>query len=157
MPQDLHSDNADRLRRELLAILDESMRLDGAASGKIRIADPATGTLAIAVHRGFTDTFVSQFASISLTDNHPAASAVQGASRVIVNDLLRQSLDSPYFVAMRKEQLRSMQVTPIVGSEGRVLGTLATHFKGPHYVSLSGGLALDHCARRAARVIEELG
>lgn len=144
-----------QLREELLSILDEIMRIDGAASGKIRLCDPQTGALSIAVQRGFSEEFVDRFATVAVTDDYPTAVAARRAQRVIVNDLHRQDVEAKYSSAMRAERLRAMQVTPIVGSEGNVIGTLATCFRTSHYVSASGAIALDHWARRAARVIEE--
>ena len=133
------------------------MQLDGAAFGKIRVARPADGTLEIEVHRGLSDSFVDAFRAVSPEDSCPSARAARTGKRIAVPDILRQPKDDPFLNAIRDEGVRGMQATPIVATDGRVVGTLSTLFRSVYAASTVSALVLDHLARRAGALIGTVG
>jgi hypothetical protein len=143
-------------RRGLLQILDDAMQLDGAAFGKIRVARPASRTLEIEVHRGFSERFIATFREITPDGHQPSALAVRTRRRITLPDLERQPADDPFVAAARGEGVRAMQATPIVASDGVVVGCLSTCYRQPCAVTVASALVLDHQARRAATLIEGL-
>jgi GAF domain-containing protein len=144
------------LRRGLLQILDDAMQLDGAAFGKIRVARPDSRTLEIQVHRGFSERFVEAFREITPDDHQPSALAARTRRRITLPDLERQPADDPFVAAARDEGVRAMQATPILAPDGKVIGCLSTCYREPCSVTVSSALVLDHHARRAAELIENL-
>lgn len=140
------------LEKLLLEVLDEAMSVDDAASGKIRCVQPDTGCLEIKAQRGFSEEFVRRFRVVEIGDGTPSARAARLRRRVVVPDLAKSHAD-PFSQAAETEGFRAVQATPIVDDEGALLGTLSTHFPRAHATSASAGLVLDHCARRAAKIL----
>lgn len=145
----------DALRRGLDEVLEEAMQADGAAFGKIRVATPDDSTLEIQVQRGLSDAFVNEFRVVEIGDSCPAATAARLKRRVAIPDVARQSQNDPFVVAVREEGVRALQTTPIIAAQGRVVGTLSTLFTHAYHVSTASAIVLDHCARRAAALIED--
>lgn len=152
----MESSDKTALRRGLRQILDEAMQLDGAAFGKIRVANPDSGTFEIEVQSGFSERFVEAFRAVTPEGSQPSALAVRTRRRITLPDLARQPADDPFVAAARDEGVRAMQATPIVAPGGEVVGCLSTHFRKPYSVTVASGLVLDHHARRAATLIREL-
>lgn len=146
IPRDLHA--------ELLAILDEAMQVDQAARGKIRVYNPESGRLEILAQRGFSDDFVESFAAVTREDGVPCARAFRSRRRVTVPDVARDVLPPGYRAAAAREGSQAMQSTPLVGTGGRVIGTLTTHFPQVHLPSMAAALVLDYLSRKAAGAIE---
>lgn len=138
----------------LLEILDEAMRVDHAARGKIRVYNPDSGRLEIRAQRGFSDGFVAEFGAIPQDTSLACARAFRSRRRVTVPDVSRDALPPDYREAARREGFQALQSTPVIGAGGRVIGTLTTHFGQVHLPSTSAALVLDYLSRKAAGVIE---
>jgi GAF domain-containing protein len=143
-----------KLQQRLLEVLDEALRVDDAAAGKIRVLDPESGTLEIRAQRGFSERFVNSFRVIDSDDELPSARAFRLRHRVAIPDVAHDGQTKALQEAAREEGFRAMQATPIVDSRGRVIGTLSTHFPTVHRPSSVSALMLDHCAAKAAALLE---
>lgn len=143
-----------RLHAALLEILDEALTVDQAACGKIRVYDPDSGRLEIHAQRGFSDGFVRSFRAVDQRENMACARAFRLRHRVTVPDVSTDPLAAPFRAVARSEGFKSLQVTPLLASDGRVLGTLSTHFPRVHHPSTSATLVLDYLSKKAASVIE---
>jgi GAF domain-containing protein len=137
-------------------ILDEAMKVDAANCGKIRTFNPQTGALELQVQRGFSDGFVQSFRAVDPDDALASARAFRLRHRVTIPDLRNDPQAQRYLHAALEEGFRAMQATPIVDGGGRVVGTLSTHFPRVHAPSSASALVLDHCATKAAKLIERL-
>lgn len=155
-PLVMREDKPLELRTTLLAILDEAMQVDDAARGKIRIYNPDSGRLEVRVQRGFSDGFLDSFGAIAQDEPLACARAFRTRRRVVVADVARDALPEDYRAAARQEGFQALQSTPVIGSGGRVLGTLVTHFPGVHLPSQSAAMVLDYLSRKAAGAIEAL-
>ena len=144
------------LHAALLEILDEALTVDQAACGKIRVYDPVSDSLEIRAQRGFSDGFVNSFRAVSKDEPVACARAFRLRHRVTVPDISADPLAEPYRAAARDEGFKAMQVTPLIGTGGRVVGTLSTHFPRIHHPSASAALVLDYLSRKAASIIEAL-
>lgn len=154
-------DNDEKRRQQLhaalLEILDEAMHIDKAACGKIRIYNPESGRLEIGAQRGFSDGFVKSFEAVGQHETLACARAFRLRHRVTVPDVATDPFSGPYRSAAGTEGFTAMQSTPLLASDGRVLGTLSTHFSRAHHPSTSAALVLDYLSQKAAAVIENLG
>jgi hypothetical protein len=137
----------------LLEILDEAIGVDAAASGKIRILDPRSGRLEISVQRGLSDGFVKIMHAVDPNGPIACARAFRLRHRVAVPDVAKDPHSAAY-AAAADGHFKAVQSTPLIGSGGRPLGTLSTHFARVHHPSKAAGLVLDYLARKAAAAIE---
>jgi hypothetical protein len=144
------------LHTGLLEILDEAMSADSATRGKIRIFNPQTGGLEIQAQRGFSEEFLDWFGVVKLDEPVACTRAFKLARRVTVKDVATDPLAATFRPVAQAEGFRSLQATPIVGSGGRVVGTLSTHFPRVHHPSKAATLVLDFWSSKAAALIETL-
>jgi hypothetical protein len=142
------------IHRRLFDALDEAMGVAAAQWGKIRVL--SRRTLNVEVQRGFSETFLQAFGSIGIDDALPATRALSLGRRVSVPNMADDACAEEYRAVARSEGFRAMQTTPLVASNGEPLGTLSTCFADIYVPSTSVGLVLDHCAARAARIVENL-
>jgi signal transduction histidine kinase len=155
-----------RLRYLSMHVLDDpdlSVRLDmvlktcadvlGCEKGLIRLYDERTNVLTVAVQLGFTDAFLGEFGSVPASDS--VYQAILGhRERLIIED----PWNNPRFPELRhvaqKHGFVAAQFTPLIGAEGRFLGTLSNHFARPHHPSERELRFVDLCAYNAVRAIE---
>lgn len=151
-----HERRKAELNQALLNILDEAMSVDEAACGKIRVYNPQAGTLEIRVQRGLSEEFLESFGAVREDEPSPCARAFRLRHRVTVPDVMLDPHAQSYRDAARAEGFKAMQVTPLIGAQGRVVGTLSTHFPRVHHPSKAATVVLDHWAKKAATMIERL-
>ena len=139
-------------RARLFEVLDEAMRVDAAVCGKICTVDG--DQLRLEVQRGLSKHSAERLARLKNGDPYACARAKQLARRVVIPDIRRDPQGGPYEVLGPSEGFKAVQSTPIVGSDGSVIGTLSTHYSQAYSPSRAASLVLDYCARRAASLIE---
>ena len=144
------------LSRALLEVLDEAMHVDDAACGKIRVYNPLSGSLDIRVQRGLSDEFVASFGAVREDEPSPCARAFRLKHRVSIPDITQDPRSSVYRAAAEAEGFKAVQATPLITPNGRVVGTLSTHFPKVHHPSGAAATVLDHWAQKAALLIERL-
>jgi GAF domain-containing protein len=146
-----------QLQAALLEVLEEAMSVDEAACGKIRLYNPQSRTLDITAQRGFSDDFVQSFRAIDADEELACARAFRLRRCVTVPNVSTDPLARPYRESARGEGFKAFQSTPLIGPDGRVVGTLSTHFPRVHHPSTSAQLVLDYLSAKAAALIASLG
>lgn len=144
------------LELALLAILDEAMAVGGATRGNIQFLNRETDALEIRVQRGFDRAFVEHFRRVRGDDGSACGRALRHRRRIAIGDITQDAAFAPFLAIAQQAGFQAVQSTPILAADGRALGVLSTHFPAPQLPSLSEGVMLDHCAARAAQVIERL-
>lgn len=145
-----------QLHDALLQVLDEALSVDDAACGKIRVYNPQTGALEIRAQRGFSEQFVQAFRAVDADEELACARAFRLRRRVTVPNVSVDPLTAPYREPAREEGFKALQATPLIGRDGRVVGTLSTHFPKVHAPSVAAGLVLDYLSSKAAALVETL-
>lgn len=148
MPQELS-----KFYMSLLQVLDEAIKIDGAAKGNVQLVDEARGGLNMVVHRGFDLSFVQTFGHVRPDNPTCCARAARYLHRVIIPDVARDLLSGPYLSICRDNGFQSAQSTPVIGEDGLLKGVFSTYFSKPHYLSGEASRALDDCASKLARLI----
>jgi signal transduction histidine kinase len=147
------ADQAELLQM-LEGILDATISLQHADFGNIQLYDPSTGTLRIAVHRGFPKAFLEHFAVVSADDGSVCARAMRLRETVVVQDVMH---DREFAQDRRIAQMvgfRSVQSAPIFGRDGEFKGVLSTHFRQKSWISDRDLRLTDLYVRLAAELIE---
>lgn len=143
-----------RLDPDLLKVLNAALRAAIAATdadfGNIQIVDSEDGGLRIAVQHGFGREFLNFFRYVR-EDKSACSAALRAGRRTIVTDVKRSRM---YTESARRTMLaanaRACQSTPIVGSNGRVLGIISTHFRVPHRPTRTQLSSVDTLAHAVA-------
>jgi len=139
----------------LTEVLEAAIVLTRAAMGNIQLLDPATGTLRIAVQRGFRQPFLDFFARVH--DGQAACgTALQRAERIVVEEVAQSAIfaGTPALDVLLDAGARAVQSTPILDGSGRVRGMLSTHYGEPRRLKTDDLRLLDRLARRTAEVID---
>jgi hypothetical protein len=110
--------------------LDAALSASGAQRGNIQMLSPATGSLRIVAHCGFSAEFLEYFA---VADDRGSACgrAARERAQIVIADV---SLD-PGFAVHRDiaaaSGFRAVQSTPLVDLSGRMVGVVSTHYAQP--------------------------
>jgi PAS domain S-box-containing protein len=140
----------------LEAALGAAIGLTGADKGNIQLVDPRTGTLKIAAHRGFERPFLDFFADVSTESEAVCGAASRAAARVVVEDVTRSEMFAGRraLSVLLDANVRAVQSTPLVGSQGKLLGMISTHFATSRGVGDRELRLLDLLARQMADYLE---
>ncbi|HEY6926779.1 MAG TPA: CHASE3 domain-containing protein [Steroidobacteraceae bacterium] len=120
------------LPKMLEEILDATIELQRADFGNIQLYDPQGATLSIVAQRGFSQAFLDHFRVVNATEPSACGRALQGLSRVIIEDVETDAEYAPHRAAAAEAGYRGVQSTPLFGRDGSVKGVLSTHFREPH-------------------------
>ena len=142
------------LPKLLTTVLMAAIEATGADFGNIQIVEIADGGLRIVAQHGFGHEFLSFFRYVK-EDKSACSAALQTCRRTVVKDVRQSRIyTGPARQAMLSADARACQSTPIVGSNGQVVGIISTHFRVPHRPT-RGQLALvDTLANGVAEIIE---
>jgi PAS domain S-box-containing protein len=137
----------------LQAMVDTAIEVTAADTGNLQLYDETADCLRIAAQRGFAPSFLDHFAVVR------GASACGEAKRhrrqVIVEDVRTSPIyDAPSRAVIEAAGIRSVQSTPMVSREGRLLGVISTHWNKPGQPDPDRLRALEIVVRQAADVLE---
>jgi signal transduction histidine kinase len=138
----------------LQKILAAAADLTGTDKGNIQIFDPDRRTLRIVVHQGLGRRLVEHFAE----DGWDASCgrAARQIERLVIEDV--EKLDAlrgtPGLDIVIADGIRSIQCTPLVSRDGRLLGMLNNHYRRPGGPEPQALRYIDLLARQAAELVE---
>lgn len=135
-------------------ILSAAADISGTDKGNIQLFDPAKGTLRIIVHQGLGNRLVDHFRE----DGWDAScgEAAKQVQRLVVHDVEKlEGLQGTLGLEIVLEDgIRSIQCTPLISRDGRLLGMLNNHYRWPGGPSAEALRYIDLLARQAAELIE---
>jgi signal transduction histidine kinase/CheY-like chemotaxis protein len=137
-------------------VLDSAMVAVNADFGNVQLYDPADDLLEIVVQRGFSPAFLDHFRHVRGDDGSACAEALAAGTRVVIEDVERDSSFAPHLGIAAEAGFRAVQSTPLQARTGAVLGVLSTHFRAPRRLSDRDRTLLDLHARHAADLLERL-
>ena len=117
--------------RTLNAVLEWAIAETHADFGDIQLVHRRDGSLRIVAQHGFDAPFL-QFFRIVKEDESSCAATMKQAKQIVVRDVTSSPLfkESARRVMLEQEVL-ACQSTPIVSSEGWVIGIISTHYRRP--------------------------
>ena len=135
---------ARQLLADARAVIDES--LEGALSllhadrGDLQIVDPASGSLRIAAQAGLGDEYLEYFATVD-DEGSACGRAARQLEQIVIADVNTDARFAPHREIAAASGFRAVHSTPLVGTRGRLVGVLSTHYRCP-YRPPAGDLAL---------------
>ncbi len=135
--------------------LDAAIALTGAAKGALQLFDKDSNALTVAAQRGFERPLLEFFKYVR-DEAAASASAMQSRDLVIVEDIMESDIFAGQAAqkVVAEADVRAIISTPLLSSEGDVLGTISTHFAKPHRPSERELHFLDLLARQTADYLE---
>ena len=141
------------LPSRLSAVLDATIDAQRADFGNIQLYDDTTGTLAIVVHRGFSQEFLDYFAIVDAHDTSACGQALKRSARTIIEDVTTDPSFEPHRAIAAAAGFRAVQSTPLLDRTGAPVGMLSTHFRRHHRPSDWDLYLSDRYAQQATDVI----
>jgi PAS domain S-box-containing protein len=145
----------EKLEDGLDEMISAAIELLGASKGNIQLLDRQRDVLVIAAQRGFDQDFLEPHREIPR--DHPAAAcarALRSADRVVIEDVESDAYYGPLLDAARAAGYRAIVSSPLIGTDGDVLGIISTYFPSPRRPSEESLRRLDLYAREAAGFIQ---
>nr|WP_304951792.1 ATP-binding protein [Xanthomonas sp. LMG 8992] len=138
----------------LQKILAAAADISGTDKGNIQIFDPVRKTLRIVVHQGLGPRLVEHFRE----DGWDAScgEAAKQVQRLVVADVEKlEGLQGTLGLEIvLEDQIRSIQCTPLLSRDGRLLGMLNNHYRWPGGPDTDALRYIDLLARQAAELVE---
>nr|WP_253206938.1 ATP-binding protein [Verticiella sp. GG226] len=138
----------------LQKILAAAADISGTDKGNVQVYDSTSDKLRIVVHQGLSEQFIRHFKDDGWDVS--CGEAAKQVKRLVVPDVehLDDLEDTLGQAIVQREGIRSIQCTPLVSRDGRLLGMLNNHYDwlgGPTPAALR---YIDLLARQAAELIE---
>ncbi|MEJ2724201.1 MAG: GAF domain-containing protein [Deltaproteobacteria bacterium] len=140
------------LEEVLLAAID----ITRADMGNVQLFDPSNNTLKIVAHRGFEQDFLDHFRTVRIDDGTACSRAMRSGERVVIEDVHTDAPFEPHRGIASSAGFRGVQSTPLMNSDGEMIGMLSTHYRHPYRPAEHDLLKLDLYARQAADFIERV-
>jgi PAS domain S-box-containing protein len=136
-------------------ILDAAVSITGADKGNIQLFDHGSGALVIAAQLGFEEPFLKFFARVR-DGSSACGAAMLSAQSLLVEDVTRSELfaGQASLDALLDAGVRAVQSTPLLSSDGSLLGMISTHFSRPTRLDERELRLMDLLARLAADYLE---
>jgi GAF domain-containing protein len=110
--------------------LDAALAASGAERGNIQMLNPATRSLRIVTHYGFSAEFLEYFA---VADDRGSACGRSARERaqIVIADVSLDPGFAPHRDIAAASGFRAVQSTPLVDLSGRMVGVVSTHYAQP--------------------------
>ena len=144
------------LRAGLEEVVDAGIAVLGADMGSIRLFDRYKKILEIAAQRGFSSDFLDHFRQVSADDESPWGRTVRTGQRTIVEDVEADADFTAYRAVADAAGYRAVQSSPLLGSDGKVIGVFSLYFQKSHRFTDYESSRFDLYAYRAAQFVERL-
>src|SRR5262245_29871323 len=142
---------------ELQPILEETLRTAAAIEktdlGVLALCDQDQTELRVGASLGFDDEYLATIEHDPPLDG-ACATCFDERRRVIIEDAETSRAFEPFRDIARRAGFRAIHCTPLITRAGKIVGVLATHFRGPHRPSNWALHLIDLCARQAVDFIE---
>jgi signal transduction histidine kinase/CheY-like chemotaxis protein len=133
-------------------ILDAAMVLMGADAAALQMLDASDGSLRLLAARNFDPGTTEAWRRIGPGDATCCGRALVARERVVIDDV-EDAFDGGHLEAYRRLGVRSVQATPLLARDGRMLGMLSTGWKHLHAGERDFSL-FDVLARQVADLVE---
>jgi GAF domain-containing protein len=133
--------------------LHRGLRLCNAELGNIQLMDSDKEYLLIASQYGFAEEFLAFFRRVTANEGSACARALRNGEAVIIEDVMSDGEFAPCRGVASRAGFRAVQSTPLVSSNGSVVGILSTHFPSPYRPSDQTMTALRILARSTADAV----
>ena len=114
-------------------VIEAAIIMVGANKGTLQLINPDSEALEIVAQRGFDQSYIDFFSSVTHGSAAVCASAFHQGKRVIVDDVTNSPIfiDTPALEVQLAAGVRTVQATPLIDRRGKIIGMLSTHWSKP--------------------------
>jgi two-component system CheB/CheR fusion protein len=140
----------------LRSILDTAIAFTRTDRGNIQLLDRDSETLRIVTHSGFEEPVLRYFETVATGDATACAHAMDEAERVIIDNVAESAIlaGHPTRQVLLDAGIGAVQSTPLLTSDGQLIGMISTHSAQPRSFDERMLRWLDVLARQAADYLE---
>jgi GAF domain-containing protein len=137
-------------------LLDDAIVADSADRGNVQLFNPLINGLQIINYCGFDLDFLQHFTVVRVDDPSACGRAFRYRKRVMIQDIAKDRAYAPFESIARSSGYRAVQSTPVLRSDGSVIGVVSTHLSDKHTWSELAQVSLDGYAVRIGDLISAL-
>lgn len=143
------------LNEMLNNLLQQAMILNKTKAGTLQIINKKDHSLEIAAYSGLSYEFIDHFQKVKIGDGSVCAMAFEKGETIFIENLIHDRSFSPHLYVTLRNNITAIQSTPMIASNGNVVGMISTHFKLPRKHSKIEIKEFETFCRKAADRIEE--
>jgi GAF domain-containing protein len=140
-------------------VLDDVIAFRGAQFGNVQL--PIGDNLVIAAQRGFGPEFLQTFRRVKKDDGSACGRALRLGESIVVADVEKDADFAPYRNVAKRAGFRSVQSTPFITQNRKLIGIVSVHFAAPGRPPRNGAGAFEgfhlYSTVAAEKVYELLG
>jgi PAS domain S-box-containing protein len=141
------------LKDQLALILDTVVDFQGAAKGLLTLRETDDAQPRIAAHRGFSPASLAVIPALAC-HNPVVQEAYRSGRPLVLEDIENDPRFEAHLALTQREGIRSAHGTPLIGSNGDVLGMLTVHFAKPHPANERDTRLAEISAQIATNLVE---
>jgi GAF domain-containing protein len=146
--------NVRTFEETIQTILDDVIAFHEAQFGNVQL--PVGDHLVIAAQRGFDREFLQTFRRVIKDDGCACGRALQLGQPIVIADVEKDPDYAPYCDAAKSAGYRSVQSTPFITQDGKLVAIVSVHFEAPGGPTRSEGGAFNLYTNVAAEQAYEL-
>lgn len=135
-------------------IMDAAIAITGADKGILQLFDPITKEMKISAHRHFNAAFVKKCERGECGESPVLGTEPKRFSRLMLEDIANAAQQDRAIGLLLGEGVRAVQATPLIGSNGLLLGFIITYFNEVHAAAERELRIMDILGRQAADIVE---
>ncbi|HJS55068.1 MAG TPA: GAF domain-containing protein [Chitinophagaceae bacterium] len=136
-------------------LLQQAMMMNGTKAGSLQMINTHDHSLEIVSSFGLSDEFIEHFKKVTINDGSICSRALQTGESVFIGDITQDKQFARHLFVTMANNINSIQSTPLICSNGRLIGMISTHSnitRNPSKISLA---KFESFCRDAADKIEE--
>jgi len=143
---------------ELKEILDnflqQAMMLNGTKAGSLQMINTHDHSLELVSSFGLSNEFIEHFKKVTINDGSICSRALQTGQTVFIGDITQDKQFARHLFVTMQDNINSIQSTPMICSNGRIMGMISTHSSITRNPSKTNLTKFESFCRDAADKIE---
>ena len=142
------------LKEILNNLLQQAMMMNGTKAGSLQMINTQDHSLEIVSSFGLSNEFIEHFKKVTINDGSICSRALQTGETVLIGDITQDKQFARHLFVTMQNNINSIQSTPMISSNGRLMGMISTHSSITRNPSKTSQLKFESFCREAADKIE---
>jgi len=144
-----------QLKEILDNFLQQAMMMNGTKAGSLQMINTHDHSLELVSSFGLSNEFIEHFKKVTINDGSICSRALQTGQTVFIGDITQDKQFARHLFVTMQNNINSIQSTPMICSNGRLMGMISTHSSITRNPSKTSLTKFESFCRDAADKIEE--